>query len=105
MTGNDFPYTTTFWKNGSLQLAPPLTHDIDVDVGIIGGGFVGLSSAHALQQADPGLRIAVLEAERVGFGASGRNAGMVVPFLQSIQSIARQFGWDEARWAARYLIK
>ena len=101
----DFPYTTTFWTDAAVPLAARLDRDIDVDVAIIGGGFVGLSSAHALHTADPGLRIAVLEAEHIGFGASGRCAGMVVPFAHSIRSMARLFGWDEARWVARYLIE
>ncbi len=46
-----------------------------VDVAVIGGGFTGLWSALALLDADPSMRVAVLEAEQVGFGASGRNGG------------------------------
>lgn len=71
----------------------------------MGAGFVGLSSAYALSRADPGLRLVVLEAEQVGSGSSGRSSGMVAPFLHGISSVARVFGWDEARWAARYLIE
>ncbi|MFH0915795.1 MAG: FAD-dependent oxidoreductase [bacterium] len=104
MTRDEFPYTTTSWDTGSPSLTAPLSHDIDVDVAVVGGGFVGLSSARALKEADPSLRIAVLEAEHLGFGASGRGSGMIVPFLHSAGSVARVFGWDEARWAARYLI-
>jgi glycine/D-amino acid oxidase-like deaminating enzyme len=52
-----------------------LAGDTDVDVAIVGGGFTGLWTAHHLKAADPSLRIAVLEAEHVGFGASGRNGG------------------------------
>jgi glycine/D-amino acid oxidase-like deaminating enzyme len=47
----------------------------DVDVAIVGGGFTGLWTAIALTDADPSLRVAVLEAETVSFGASGRNGG------------------------------
>ena len=46
-----------------------------VDVAIVGGGFTGLWTAIRLLETDPGLRVAVLEAERVGWGASGRNGG------------------------------
>ncbi len=46
-----------------------------MDVAIIGGGFTGLWTAIALTDTDPGLRVAVLEMESVGFGASGRNGG------------------------------
>lgn len=53
----------------------PLPGDLDVDVAIVGAGYTGLWTAYYLLEADPGLRVAVLEAERVGFGASGRNGG------------------------------
>ncbi len=52
-----------------------------VDVAVIGGGFTGLWSAIALLEADPGLRVAVLEAEQVAFGASGRNGGFCAASL------------------------
>ena len=45
------------------------------DVAIVGAGYTGLWTAYYLQRADPSLRIVVLEAEIVGFGASGRNGG------------------------------
>jgi glycine/D-amino acid oxidase-like deaminating enzyme len=48
---------------------------LDVDVAIVGGGFTGLWTAIALTDTDPGLRVAVLEAETIAFGASGRNGG------------------------------
>jgi glycine/D-amino acid oxidase-like deaminating enzyme len=54
---------------------PSVVTDIDVDVCILGGGYTGLWSAYYLALADPHLRIAVLEAETVGYGASGRNGG------------------------------
>ena len=56
---------------------PPLTQDESVDVAIVGGGFTGLWSAYYLLEADPSLKVLVLEAEHVGFGASGRNGGWV----------------------------
>ncbi len=52
-----------------------------VDVAIIGGGFTGLWSAIQLLEADPSLRVAVLEAQRVGAGASGRNGGFCAASL------------------------
>ena len=48
---------------------------LNVDVAIVGAGFTGLWTAIALTDTDPSLRIAVLEAETVAFGASGRNGG------------------------------
>ena len=58
--------------------APPTTalrDDIDVDVVVVGGGFAGCSAA--LHLAEGGARIALLEAVAIGFGAAGRNAGLV----------------------------
>jgi glycine/D-amino acid oxidase-like deaminating enzyme len=56
---------------------PPLGpgERVAVDVAIVGGGFTGLWTALALTDTDPSLRVAVLEMETVGFGASGRNGG------------------------------
>ena len=57
------------------QKRAALTSDIDADVAIIGGGFTGLWSAFYLKTLDPSVRVVILEAERIGFGASGRNGG------------------------------
>ena len=54
---------------------PPLASDGRADVVVIGAGFTGLWTAIALTDSDPQLRVVVLEAETVGFGASGRNGG------------------------------
>jgi len=68
----------------------PLHGDTSVDVAIVGAGFTGLWTAHYLAEADPSLRIAVLEAETVGFGASGRNGGWASAlFPASLDSLAR----------------
>ncbi len=52
-----------------------------VDIAVVGGGFTGLWTAIALLDADPSLRVAVLEAEQVGHGASGRNGGFCAASL------------------------
>ncbi|MEZ5193205.1 MAG: FAD-dependent oxidoreductase [Nocardioides sp.] len=49
--------------------------DLEADVAIVGAGFTGLWTAYYLAEADPTLRIVVLESEVAGFGASGRNGG------------------------------
>ena len=54
---------------------PPLRGAVDCDVCIIGGGYTGLSSA--LHLARRGYRVVLLEANRIGWGASGRNGGHV----------------------------
>jgi glycine/D-amino acid oxidase-like deaminating enzyme len=66
----------SFWLDAARPSPrPPLEGDPRVDVAIIGGGFTGLWTAIRLAETDPGLRIAVIEAAFVGFGASGRNGG------------------------------
>ena len=68
-----------------------------VDVAIVGGGFTGLWTARYLADADPSLRIAVLEAETCGFGASGRNGGWCAAvFPASHASLTAGFGSDAA---------
>src|SRR6478736_6175996 len=54
---------------------PALSGPTDVDVAVVGAGFTGLWTAYYLKVADPTLRVAVLESEIAGFGASGRNGG------------------------------
>ncbi len=64
-----------WWDAVDFGAPQPLDRDLDLDVAIVGGGFTGLWTALALVERDPALRIAILEANHVGFGASGRNGG------------------------------
>ncbi len=71
--------------------------DLDVDVAIVGGGLTGLWTAHSLRAAAPDCRIAVLEAEVCGFGASGRNGGWCSAlFPASLEQLARLGGREAA---------
>jgi glycine/D-amino acid oxidase-like deaminating enzyme len=80
----------------------PVAGDIDVDVAIVGGGFTGLWTALSLKDLEPSLSIAILERETAGFGASGRNAGIVGETLDHSHELAiAHFGLDEARQLAR----
>ncbi|MDQ3957527.1 MAG: FAD-binding oxidoreductase [Actinomycetota bacterium] len=58
-----------------LEPRPPLPGDADVDVAIVGAGYTGLWTAYYLLREEAGLRIALIEKEIAGFGASGRNGG------------------------------
>src|SRR6218665_2031445 len=58
------------------DLYAPLRESIDADVCVIGAGYTGLSTALFLQEQ--GYRVVVVEAAKVGFGASGRNGGQIV---------------------------
>ena len=74
----------------SLAPRPALAADIDVDVAIVGAGFTGLWTAYYLAGMDPSLRIAVLEREVAGFGASGRNGGWVSGFIAGDPAVYRR---------------
>ena len=67
----------SFWEaeQNNLAIGDTLSQDISVDVAIIGGGFTGLSTAREILKDQPSLRVVVLEADYVGYGASGRNGG------------------------------
>ena len=76
---------------------PSLPGDLDVDVAIVGAGYTGLWTAYYLAVADPSLRIAVLEREVAGFGASGRNGGWCSAlFPASVGWLAKRYGGDRA---------
>ncbi len=78
------------------QSFPALQADLDCDVAIIGGGFAGLSAA--IELADRGFKVVVLEARQVGWGASGRNGGQVIAGLACDQSVIEaQLGLDASR--------
>lgn len=65
-----------WWTTGDPGRArTPVRGRVAADVAIVGGGFTGLWAAIRLLETDPGLRVVVLEADRVGWGASGRNGG------------------------------
>lgn len=75
---------------------PPLEADLSVDVCVIGGGYTGLSSA--IHLAECGYDVAVLDAHRVGWGASGRNGGQVGSGQRLGQDVLeRNLGHDHAR--------
>ncbi len=79
---------------------PRLEGDKKADVVVIGAGLTGLSAA--LELAQRGLSVIVLEAETIGWGASGRNGGQVCTgYSVSMAKIERQVGRDDARkcWA------
>ncbi|MDQ3952454.1 MAG: FAD-binding oxidoreductase [Actinomycetota bacterium] len=68
----------SFWLDtcgDDLTPRPPLRSNESVDVAIVGAGYTGLWTAYYLKQAEPSLRVAVVEKEVAGFGASGRNGG------------------------------
>jgi glycine/D-amino acid oxidase-like deaminating enzyme len=90
----------SFWMDtlpGSLRPRQPLEGDLDVDVAIMGAGYTGLWTAWYLKAIDPGLRIAVVEKEIAGFGASGRNGGWCSALFSATHAqVARGAGREAA---------
>jgi glycine/D-amino acid oxidase-like deaminating enzyme len=65
----------------------PLEGDARADVAIVGAGYSGLWTAYYLARLRPDLRIAVLESEVAGFGASGRNGGWCIGLLAGVEGL------------------
>jgi gamma-glutamylputrescine oxidase len=79
---------------------PPLQGEVAVDVAVVGGGFTGLSAA--LELAERGYKVALVEARRIGWGASGRNGGQVnTGYRKGPAELVARFGREEAKrlWA------
>ncbi|MEA2551025.1 MAG: hypothetical protein QOE25_794 [Actinomycetota bacterium] len=85
----------SLWLDGAGDLTPraALPGDTDADVAIVGAGLTGLWAAYYLAEAEPALRIVVLEREIAGFGASGRNGGWCSAYFPvSRETLARRHG-------------
>ena len=79
-----------------VSTGAPLARDLVTEVAVIGAGYSGLCAAYALQKR--GAETVVLDANPVGWGASGRNGGVVSSkFRLSFPTIARLHGLDTAR--------
>lgn len=90
------PRYTSYWQDTATAFVPAL-HELrgHYDVAIIGAGFTGLGAARKL--AKGGARVAVLEAETIGFGASGRNGGHLNNGLaHSFVQACNNFGQETA---------
>lgn len=75
---------------------PRFEGSAEADVCIIGAGFTGISAA--LELAEKGMSVVVLEGERIGFGASGRNGGQIVNgYSRDFATLERRFGPETAR--------
>lgn len=91
------PYPDSYYSASANATPdrPPLTGHIETDVCVIGAGYTGLSTALFL--AEHGFRVVVLEAAKVGFGASGRNGGQIVnSYSRDLDTIEKQAGPREA---------
>jgi glycine/D-amino acid oxidase-like deaminating enzyme len=87
----------------------PLTGRQTADVCVIGAGFTGISTA--LHLAERGYNVHVVEANKVGWGASGRNGGQIIGGISGEKAIAKRLGKDieeifgTLRWAGHEIIR
>ena len=97
------PELSTTWYEATRVASPErgrLNFDLDVDVCVIGGGLAGLTVAREV--AERGWSVAVLEANRIAWSASGRNSGFVVPgFAEDVSGMIERVGLDHTKelWA------
>jgi glycine/D-amino acid oxidase-like deaminating enzyme len=103
MAGADQSDFGSTWYSRVTTLPPPrgeLKFEIDVDVCVIGGGLAGLSVAREIVRR--GWSVAVLEARRIAWNASGRNSGLVMPgYPANIEKVVERIGLPATRalWA------
>ena len=89
MTDAELGFTQSLWSETAEEApeTPALSGSIDADVVIVGAGFTGLSAALHLVEA--GQSVVVVEAQKIGWGASGRNGGQVNPAFDVLPSGVR----------------
>ncbi|MDI3270483.1 MAG: FAD-dependent oxidoreductase [Bacillota bacterium] len=95
-----------FWQEnaGDRPLLPAFTGQETGDVAICGAGFTGLATAIQLKEKKPHLRVMVVEKERVGWGASGRNAGFAMRlFGLSLETTVLLHGREKTQEADQYM--
>lgn len=79
---------------------PTLATDLVADVCVIGGGFTGVNTA--IELAQRGLSVILLEARRIGWGASGRNGGQLIRGIgHDVSGFARYVGQEGVRYLER----
>jgi gamma-glutamylputrescine oxidase len=93
----------------SVSDYPALRGSQKADVCVIGAGFTGVSTA--LHLAERGYKVTVVEANKVGWGASGRNGGQIIGGISGEHTIAQRLGSEgeqilwEMRWAGHDIIR
>lgn len=106
---SDYGFT---WYAGTTPVPPsrtPLSYDVDVDVCVIGGGLAGLTVAREV--ARRGWSVALLEARRIAWNASGRNSGVVLPgFSTPVEKVVERIGlpaagalWELSQSGVQYI--
>jgi len=104
MTGTTGTFTSppqSYWLASTTSTAhPALDSDITVDIAIVGGGLVGITVAYLLKQEN--LTVAVLEADRIGQGTTGRTTAKITSQHSLIYSkLIKRLGLEKARQYAQ----
>lgn len=83
-----FDDNRSIWTLGAPEppACPPLAGDSHADVAIIGGGYTGVSAAWHISKRFPERRVVLLEAKRLANGASGRNGGQVLNWVNGLDT-------------------
>jgi glycine/D-amino acid oxidase-like deaminating enzyme len=84
-----------------VEVAPELTGERSADVIVVGGGYTGMWAAWHIKQLEPEAKVVLLEADRCGFGPSGRNGGFCNVMWFSLPSMRRRWGDAAALAVAR----
>lgn len=96
MTHTAYPQSYYAASANPVPARPELNGEIETDVCIVGAGYTGLSTAIAL--LENGLKVSIVEAAKVGFGASGRNGGQIVnSYSRDIDVIERSVAPKQAQ--------
>ncbi len=111
MLDQEQPHTGSYYAATVNKVTDyaPLRGAHDADVCVVGAGFTGISTA--LHLAERGYKVHVVEANKVGWGATGRNGGQIIGGISAEEKIARHLGREgerimwEMRWAGHDIIR
>ncbi len=98
MTDHAAPPNSWYRDSIAVELGacPPLTGEVRADVCVVGGGITGCSAA--LELAERGYSVVLLEAGEIGYGASGRSGGQILPGLGTdMATVEKALGRERAR--------
>ena len=99
-------YVNSYYANTlNLELDfPVLTGEHECDICVVGGGFTGLSSA--IHLVKKGYKVILLEGDKVGWGASGRNGGQaIIGYNNGIGMLEQRFGLDDTREYLEFVLE
>lgn len=96
---------SVFWLEEAAERVPttpcpPLVGKATADICIVGGGYTGLWTALEVLERAPDSRVALIESQSCGFGASGRNGGWATSWYKELEALIKRFGEAHSLWLA-----